>query len=722
MRHAAAGRVWRSFAALFVMGAAVVTPMFAGGATALAFGSGLRIDVLSNRADLISGGDALVQIELPRGATASRVRVALNGQDVTSSFAVRPNGAFEGLVTGLRNGRNELTARPGFFDGQAITITNHPIGGPIFAGPQVQPWICANPGVGAAQDAQCDTPAIFSFQYMSTATHKFAAFDPANPPAAGLVAVTTTDQGVTVPYVVREERGVEDRGVYDIAVLSDPAQPWAPWAPQAAWNHKVVWEFGPAAATWHTNGPPQNDLIDMALSRGFMVANNSLNTHGENVNMPVSAEAVSMLKEHIQETYGSIRYTIGSGCSGGSIEQYVMAADYPGLVNGLLPNCSFQDSWTTGNEVGDCHLLVHFFNSTAPGTFTAAQQAAVEGTQNTTPCFAWDITFAQAANPSRAFNCQLPANLVYNPATNPTGVRCTPQDYEVAIWGTNPQNGFARSPADNEGIQYGLDALDAGTITPDQFIALNQGIGGTDIDLNFTASRTTGDRTAESIAYRAGQVTNGREWANVPIIDLRGSHNFNDIHTDYHSYVARARLDEANGTHANQIIWTYPGAPPTGSIVPTPAIALQSFLLMDRWLTAIEADQRSIPLSRKVVRDKPADAVDACFISQQEVTDQATCANTFPHFADARIAAGGPLTDNLMECQRKPLNPHDYSVTFTAAQWAQLKAAFPTGVCDYRRPAVGQRPSVSWLSFANGPGGEPLGPAPRSRPLFDDED
>lgn len=147
-------------------------------------------------------------------------------------------------------------------------------------------------------------------------------------------------------------------------------------------------------------------------------------------------------------------------------------------------------------------------------------------------------------------------------------------------------------------------------------------------------------------------------------------------------------------------------------------MALQSFLLMDRWLTAIEADSRHLPLSQKVLRDRPVDAVDACFINGQEVTDQATCRATFPFFGDARTAAGGPLADNVMQCQLEPLNPRDYAVAFSAAQWARLRSAFPTGVCDYRRPGVDQRPSVPWLTFANGPGGEPLGPAPRSHPDF----
>ena len=52
-------------------------------------------------------------------------------------------------------------------------------------------------------------------------------------------------------------------------------------------------------------------------------------------------------------------------------------------------------------------------------------------------------------------------------------------------------------------------------------------------------------------------------------------------------------------------------------------------------------------------------------------------------------------------------------MTFTDAQWAQLEAAFPTGVCDYAQPGVSQQPpKARWLTFADGPGGRPLGPAP----------
>jgi len=678
-----------------------------------------QILVLSNRADLVSGGDALVEVVLPGRVDPGTVRVSLNGRDVTSAFAERPDGRYEGLVTGLAVGENDLMATMRRGPTVHLTITNHPSGGPVFAGPQVQPWICRTvAGFPVPTDAQCNAAPAFTFVYMDAVSHTFKPYDPAAPPPAAQVAATTTDQGKTVPYVVRLERGAMDRGLYDIAVLADPAAGWAPWASQPGWNHKVLYSFGGGTAPWHTNGAPQSDLIDMALSRGFLVANNNLNIRGDDANDVVSAEAVMMLKEHVAETYGPIRYTIGTGCSGGSIQQQVIADEYPGLLDGIQPNCSFQDSWTTANEVNDCHLLRRSFN--VVGSFTAAQQAAVAGTQDTTVCAAWDASFAPVGIPSRVQNCNLQgtplASAVYDPLTNPTGVRCTVQDYQSAIWGFRPEDGFARSPYANVGIQYGLSALNAGTITPEQFVALNEAVGGTDIDLNFTAGRSQPDLVAQSIAYRAGQVTDGRELANVPIIDLRGSHNFNDIHTDYHSWVMRARLDAANGGHGNQLIWTWNAL--NFSIVPPPAIALKSFLLMDDWLSRIESDSRDVPLSRKVLDDKPPSATDLCFIGAAftETADAAACAAAFPYYGDARLVAGAPLADNAMQCRLRPLDAADYAATFSAGQWARLQQAFPDGVCDWSRPPVGFQESIPWLSFAGGPGGEPLGPAPESHP------
>src|SRR5687767_3551698 len=56
------------------------------------------ITVLSNRADLVSGGDALVQIAAPAGSNVSTLRAELNGTDVSSVFVTRADGRTYGLL------------------------------------------------------------------------------------------------------------------------------------------------------------------------------------------------------------------------------------------------------------------------------------------------------------------------------------------------------------------------------------------------------------------------------------------------------------------------------------------------------------------------------------------------------------------------------------------------------------------------------------------------
>ena len=720
-------------APLLLFGGTILRPGAAAAGTTV-------IRVLSNRADLISGDDALVEIVLPQGVDPGTLRADVDGRDVTSSFALRPNGRVEGLVTGLTLGPNLLTARLPDGSGAYITITNHLIGGPIFAGPQVHPWLCGTTAAGLAPptDSQCNAPTIFRFFYKSSASGQFNAYDPANPPSD--VATTTTDQGVTVPYVVRQEVGTADRGIYNISVLFDPAQPWSAWAPQKTWNHKVMWAFGGGSQTTYGQQPASGTMDDNALSLGYLVAQNSLNTHGHNANDNVSAEALVMLRERIIERYGEIRHAIGEGCSGGGLQQYMLADMYPGLIDGLLPTCSFPDIWTEMNEVHDCHILRNYFNNSPGGlTFTAAQRDAVFDHESESVCVNWDGTYASILqpNPSIGFSsCGLSSSQVYNPTTNPHGTRCTLQDYQVAIWGRRAADGFARRPLDNVGIQYGFNALNAGTITADQFIGLNAGVGGVDIDFKYQHDRTLADPGTSEIAYRTGQVTLGAPLANVPIIDLRG-HDNEEFHNDYHSYEERARIDAATGGHPNHAIFLGPiqlyGDPAyicsegmnnslNGNSAYPPGYQLSSctanpLVLMDRWLQAVEADASSLPLSAKIVRNKPAEAIDTCWISGVKVTNWSACQAAFPYFGTPREGAGEGAVNDVMKCQLKPLNPADYRVTFTPAQWTALQNAFPGGVCDWSQPAVGQQPIATWLTFMDGPGGRPMGPAPVSVPF-----
>jgi hypothetical protein len=201
----------------------------------------LKINVLSNRADLISGGDALVQVVVPSGVDPNTVKVDVGGRDVTSAFAVRSDGRFLGRVENLVLGPNVLSARLPNRHGSRITITNHAGGGPVFSGPQILPWTC----FAGSFDPQCNRQVTYEFFYMPTAGGGFQSYDPDNPPVD--VGTTTTDQGNTVPYIVRQETGTIDRDEYRIAVLYNPTKPFEPWAPQPGFNHKLVITHGRAA-------------------------------------------------------------------------------------------------------------------------------------------------------------------------------------------------------------------------------------------------------------------------------------------------------------------------------------------------------------------------------------------------------------------------------------------------------------------------------------------
>src|SRR5437899_12266638 len=154
----------------------------------------------------------------------------------------------------------------------------------------------------------------------------------------------------------------------------------------------------------------------------------------------------------------------------------------------------------------------------------------------------------------------------------------------------------------------------------------------------------------------------------------------------------RARLDAQNGNHSNQIIWTYTAAYPWQGMevhIAAPELAEKAFLLVDHWLSAVEGDQRAVALAQKVREDKPGEAVDACFPGNtvvSEVTDAAVCEAQFPHYETPRLAAGAPLSNQILKCQLKPLSRGEYKVVFTEAQWTQVQQAFPTGVCDYSKP------------------------------------
>jgi hypothetical protein len=80
----------------------------------------------------------------------------------------------------------------------------------------------------------------------------------------------------------------------------------------------------------------------------------------------------------------------------------------------------------------------------------------------------------------------------------------------------------ALQAGDNVGIQYGLKALQSGATTAEEFVTLNERIGGFDADSNRIPARTVADLPALDIAYRAGIVSSGKNLGKLPILDSRG--------------------------------------------------------------------------------------------------------------------------------------------------------------------------------------------------------
>ncbi len=505
----------------------------------------LRIITLSTRPDTVSGGSVLVRIRAHREVPLSTIIVTLNGHDVTGAFKPETDRSLLGLVEGLRLGDNVLAAasstRGKHHRGSELTLTNHPITGPIFSGPHEQPFFCMTQNFRV--------PSAATSTQTTANTFKLLPNPQVHPP--DLAPPTTTTEGKTVPYIVRVETGTINRAIYQTAVLHDPTTESVPtpFAPPAAWNRRLVYTLGGGCVGgWYIQGTSIGNggiLEHLHLSQGYGVASSTLNVFGNNCQEVLAAESLMMVKERFIKNYGAVFFTIGWGCSGGSEQSLPISDDYPGLLDGIVPGCSFPEVTAAQvMNITDADLLDHYFKRTAL-PWSDAEKVGVSGYANA-------ATIATIGPPNAirvkaqggACNAAIPLSMRYDKTTNPTGVRCDVYDHMVNIFGRDPATGFARRPLDNTGVQYGLAALNAGAITKQQFLDLNQLIGGYDNDGNYVATRTVGDLEALRIAYRTGRVTyGGAGMRKTPIIDYRGyvdQQPAGNVHQRFHSYELEA--------------------------------------------------------------------------------------------------------------------------------------------------------------------------------------
>jgi len=675
-----------------------------------------EILTLSTQPHIVSGGDVLVQINVPQKISLNAVNVRLNGNDVTGSFREDPaKHALVGLVTGMQVGKNRLHASAKGVGTEKLDLRNYPITGPIFSGPHETPFICTTDKftlpdgtfLGPPLDADCSVATRVHYMYRTTAG-TFKELPPPYTHPADLT-LTTIKDGRTVPYIVRIETGTINRAIYQTSILNDPLTNPAPspFVPASGWNKKLIYPLGGGCnGGWYTQAMSiMSVLTDAYLRLGYAVAATTLNTLGNNCNDLLSSETIAMVKERFIESYGVPLFTIGTGSSGGSIQSNQTADNYPGLFDGIITSSTFPDM-TSGAvaTLAGARLLDVYFNQTAPGTFTEEQQEAVSGffqAENIVFLSSAPSTSALRMDPIGNFPAGFPPELRYDAVSNPAGARATIFDHTINVYGKYPDTGFARRPLDNVGVQYGLKALNDGIISVDQFLDLNEKIGGVDIDFKNIPQRTVADLGATRRLYQSGRILNGGGGlATTPIITSPGTgdNSKGNIHLKFWSFSLRERLIRENGHADNQVILG-PGT-----------VTDDRFDQMDRWLTAILSDTAHMPKTEKVVKNKPADLVDACWdangnkiIEHQTAFGPGQCNTLYPACMDPALVAGAPLVRDIVKCHLKWIDRSDYKVPFSKAQWKRLQKIFHEGVCDWSKPGVEQHPLRTWASFGPSP-------------------
>lgn len=490
----------------------------------------LKLSVLSSDPQWVSGNDARIHVRAAPGQR-DKLELLLNGKTIAVDLKEVSDG-LEGVVRGLSLGKNRLEVKQRRGNNRdTLVLTNWPIEGPMFTGPQQTPFVCTTiqgavgrqplvdsataPGykvtdaggnvIGFSRNCSIDTFVSYSYR-SNTGSLKAMPSDGSRPAD---MSTTTLADGRVVDFVVRREIGSINRFLYSIAMLAP-----APTADTAAqddtglWNRKLLYWFQGGVAIGHTQGTVHGGSMNLdILGQGWAIVHSSGNNTGTHYNLNLAGETAMMTKERFIERYGAPLYTVGLGGSGGAIQQYIIAQNHPGVLDGLLPVQSYPDMVTQTIHVGDCELLEYYMDATdrtnpkwrttknrtwlvgmnaeqddvgnnakvndalAP-LKTALGYSTAKGSTECVP--AWRGLTPLAMNP---WYGQAPNQQNWEPLSDIASIRWTHYDDLRNVYGID-QTGAARPTWDNIGVQYGLRSLKEGKITPAEFLHLNWNVGG----------------------------------------------------------------------------------------------------------------------------------------------------------------------------------------------------------------------------------------------------
>ena len=548
-----------------------------------------------------------------------------------------------------------------------------------------------------------------------------------------------------VHMLIRAESGTINRHLYSI-LMPTTFDDQIDKPDLSRWNGKLIYYFRGGISIGFQQG--RMLMYRMAkdmryvLEKGYAVVFSSATETDNTYNIQLQEDTALRLKQQFVSRYGEPEFTIGFGGSGGAIQQFLFAQNHPGILDGSVAVVAYPDMVTQLPYTLDCELLEYYFDHIASDKefwrIPANRQAVMGLSTNYSrgPLLGGLYRLAQLLNlewpdqqpPGSECNAGWRGSvaMVNNPKFHTDGHRFSEAVRSVTSWthwqenshiyGTDAQ-GHAPSLWSNAGVQYGLQALRNGTISPHHFLELNSRIGSwkpaiemrqehywyrsMDPDLSrFSpygehnmshnghvrnlSPRFEGSLEAAKAAYRSGMVYLGQQ--NVPIIDVRRYMDPQlDIHHGFASGAIRQRIIDAGYNPELHTIWmSKPGFNPMWQAVD----------VMDEWLT----------LRKSLSKDIPEAASDRCFdddgsiiASGRGVWDghwnnqpKGDCLRQMPFHRTSRNVAGDDIRGYTLNCARIPvkhaIREGFYQPTDMRPYQTQLEQIFPSGVCDYRKP------------------------------------